>query len=68
MKWTSSQEALSECMNTVKSFQFKALPEPIQGQDLISLQVIDNKGGVINIETSTYYILNLKTKLFSPQA
>jgi len=41
---------------------------PICGQGIISLQVISSSGEIVNIETSTYYILELKTKLFSPQA
>jgi len=41
---------------------------PICGQGIISLQVISNSGEIVNIKTSAYYILELKTKLFSPQA
>ncbi len=40
---------------------------PIKGQGIISLQVTDNEGEVIDIETQAYYILELQTKLFSPQ-
>jgi len=41
---------------------------PICGQGIISLQVISNSSEIVSIETSAYYILELKTKLFSPQA
>ena len=41
---------------------------PIKGQGTISLQVIDNEGEVVNIEMQVYYIPELHTKLFSPQA
>jgi len=41
---------------------------PIRGQGIISLQVIGTNGEVVDIETKAYYIPELKTKLFSPQA
>jgi len=41
---------------------------PICGQGVISLQVISDSGEIVNIKTSAYYIPELKTKLFSPQA
>ncbi len=41
---------------------------PIKGQGTISLQVINNEGEIVNIDTQAYYILELHTKLFSPQA
>jgi len=41
---------------------------PILGQGLLSLQVVDDKGEIVKIETDAYYIPDLQTKLFSPQA
>ena len=41
---------------------------PIKGRGTMSLQVIDNKGELVDIETTAYYVPDLQTKLFSPQA
>jgi len=40
----------------------------IKGHGTMSLQVIDNEGELVNIETTVYYIPELQSKLFSPQA
>ena len=41
---------------------------PIKGQGTMSLQVINNKGEMVDIETMAYYVPDLQTKPFSPQA
>jgi len=41
---------------------------PIKGRGTMSLQVINNKGQLVDIETIAYYLPDLQTKFFSPQA
>jgi len=41
---------------------------PIKGRGTMSPQVINNKGELVDIETTAYYIPDLQTKLFSLQA
>jgi len=52
----------------VKLVQGIAGALPIKGHGTMSLQVIDNEGELVDIETTVYYIPELQLKLFSPQA
>jgi len=52
----------------VKPVQGIAGESPIKGHSTMSLQVIDNEGELVDIKTTAYYIPDLNSKLFSPQA
>jgi len=52
----------------IKPVQGIAGALPIRGCGTMSLQVIDNEGELVDIEMTAYYIPELQSKLFSPQA
>jgi len=52
----------------IKPVQGIAGTLPIRGNGTMSLQVIDNEGELVDIKMTAYYIPELQSKLFSPQA